>query len=94
MTSVKHLLLFTFAATSLYAAPRIACDSPKYDFGTVIGQEKITREFVLWNRGDSLLKIPKIKDCCGVKSTITPMVIPPRIQRRVQVRVHHPQPLR
>lgn len=64
-------------AVPSFAAPRIVCDAPKYDFGTVIGQEKISREFILWNRGDSPVKISKIKNCCGVASTITPMEILP-----------------
>ena len=55
----------------------MGCDAPKYDFGTLIGSEKITHEFVLWNRGSSPVVIAKIKNCCGVKSSITPMVILP-----------------
>lgn len=64
-------------AISSVAAPRMVCDAPKYDFGTVIGQEEITREFILWNRGDSPVIISKIKNCCGVASTIIPMEILP-----------------
>ncbi|MCK4564779.1 MAG: DUF1573 domain-containing protein [Verrucomicrobia bacterium] len=55
----------------------MACDAPKHDFGTLIGSEKITHEFVLWNRGKSPLKIAKIKNCCGVTSSIKPMEILP-----------------
>ncbi|MDF7801992.1 DUF1573 domain-containing protein [Pontiellaceae bacterium B1224] len=65
------------AALPSLAAPRLHCDSPKYDFGTVIGQEKVMREFILWNRGDSPVQISKIKNCCGVESTIIPMKILP-----------------
>ncbi len=60
-----------------FAAPKIECKSPKYDFGTQIGSEKITHEFVLWNRGSDPLEIAKIKNCCGVASSINPMVILP-----------------
>lgn len=81
LTLKHHILiqcfLCLFVANLADASPRIACDAPKYDFETVIGEDKITREFVLQNRGDSTLKITKIKDCCGVKSTITPMEILP-----------------
>ena len=65
------------AAVQVVAGPRIGCDAPKYDFGSLIGSEKITHEFVLWNRGSSPVKIAKIKNCCGVTSSITPMVILP-----------------
>ncbi len=70
-------ILCLFAAIESVAVPRIECDSPKHDFGTLIGSEKITHEFVLWNRGSSPVVIAKIKNCCGVKSSITPMEILP-----------------
>lgn len=76
----KIYLLFplcALVANQTVAAPRIVCDSPKYDFGTVIGQDEITHEYVLWNRGDSPVKISNIKNCCGVSSSITPMEILP-----------------
>lgn len=74
-----HILccLCLFVAIPIFAAPRIECDAPKYDFGTVIGQEQITHEFIIWNKGDEPLKILKIKNCCGTKSTVVPMVIAP-----------------
>jgi hypothetical protein len=69
--------LCSFVANPLHAAPRIECDAPRYDFGTVIGRERIVHEFVLRNVGDEPLEILKIKDCCGVASTVEPMIIPP-----------------
>lgn len=70
-------LLSTFVAIPSFAAPRLHCDKPKYDFGTVIGQEKITHKFFLTNKGNDPVKISNIKNCCGVTSTITPMEIMP-----------------
>jgi hypothetical protein len=49
-------LLFVCVANLAVAAPRIACDAPEYDFGTVSDQNTITREFTIWNRGDSDLR--------------------------------------
>lgn len=69
--------LCLFVTIPLHAAPRIECENTKYDFGTVIGQEPITHEFILWNRGDESLEIVKIKDCCGVKSSAESMTISP-----------------
>lgn len=69
--------LCSLAANDVVAAPRIECRSPKYDFGTVIGGASITNAFILWNRGDEPVIISKIKNCCGVKSTIVPMEIAP-----------------
>ncbi|MDF7808823.1 DUF1573 domain-containing protein [Pontiellaceae bacterium B12219] len=59
------------------AAPRIVCDAPKYDFGTVIGKDQITHEFILTNIGDEPVRISNIKNCCGTKSTVEPMEIFP-----------------
>ncbi|MBN2162436.1 MAG: DUF1573 domain-containing protein [Pontiellaceae bacterium] len=69
--------LCSFTTSLLQAAPRIECEHPKFDFGTVIGQEQITHEFVIWNRGDEPLMISKIKNCCGVETEVEPMTIPP-----------------
>ena len=59
------------------AAPKIECASPKYHFGTQIAGEPVVHEFVLVNQGDEPLEIIKIKDCCGVKSSVSPSIIPP-----------------
>ena len=78
--SFKFILLAlgsVFIVPSLLAAPRIGCNSPKYDFGTLIESEKITHEFILRNRGDHPLVIATIKNCCGVESSITPKIILP-----------------
>ncbi|MDF7802189.1 DUF1573 domain-containing protein, partial [Pontiellaceae bacterium B1224] len=64
-------------ANHAVAVPKIHCDAPKYDFGTVIGQEKITHTFILINKGDEPLVISKIKNCCGVESKVVPKMIPP-----------------
>jgi hypothetical protein len=74
---LSQLSLCSFAAITIFSSPRIIFDSPKYDFGTVIGQDEITHEYVLWNRGDSPVKISSIKNCCGTKSSIMPMEILP-----------------
>lgn len=60
-----------------FSAPKIECDVPKYDFGTVIAGDAITHRFVIWNRGDEPLEIVKIKNCCGVETSVDPMIIAP-----------------
>lgn len=64
------------ALTSI-AGPRLVCESPKYDFGSVIGRDQIEHAFVLTNKGDEPVKISSIKNCCGVTSSVTPMEILP-----------------
>ena len=69
--------LFALAGSLLYAAPRIACDSPVYDFGTVTNGMKIIHEFTIWNRGSSPLTITKVRACCGMKASMDCMEIAP-----------------
>jgi hypothetical protein len=70
-------LLIALAGSLLYAAPRIACDSPVCDFGTVTNGMKITHEFMIWNRGNSPLTITKVRACCGMKASMDDMEIAP-----------------
>ena len=74
---IPSLALCLFVANTLFAAPSIECEQPKFDFGTVIGQEPIAHEFIIWNKGDEPLVISKIKNCCGVETTVVPMTIAP-----------------
>ncbi len=76
-SAVLLFFLTIFVVNSVSAAPRIECENPKYDFGTVIGRDQITHEFIIWNRGDEPLEIMKIKNCCGVETKVEPMTIPP-----------------
>ncbi len=71
------LSLLTFVANLAVATPRIECDSPVYDFGTVTDQNKITHEFTIWNRGDTMLTITKVRACCGMKASMGCMEIAP-----------------
>jgi len=85
LCSLNHSLRSLFLAgiiasqttTSLYAAPKIECDAPRYDFGTVVGRESITNRFIVRNAGDEPLVVSQIKNCCGVESVVEPMTIPP-----------------
>lgn len=70
-------ILCLFAVNVSVAGPKLHCGAPKYDFGTVIGRDSIAHEFILTNRGDEPVVISSIKNCCGVKSTLVPMTIPP-----------------
>jgi hypothetical protein len=70
-------VLSSLMANPVVAAPQIACDVSKYDFGTLMGREKITHEFILRNKGNEPVLISKIKNCCGVESVMTPRIILP-----------------
>jgi hypothetical protein len=75
--TLSLVTLFAFAATLAGAAPRIECDAPVYNFGTLIEQDEIIHKFTIWNRGDSKLKISKVRACCGMKASMDSMEIAP-----------------
>jgi hypothetical protein len=80
ISNAKSRCLFVLTALTgslLHAAPRIACDSPVYDFGTVTNGIKISHEFTIWNRGNSPLTITKVRACCGMTASMDSMEIAP-----------------
>ena len=78
-TTFQHLFwLFVLTGSLLYAAPRIACDFPAYDFGTVTNGCKISHEFTVWTRGSSPLAITRVRACCGLKASMDSLEIAPR----------------
>lgn len=69
--------LCVFTVDPGFAAPRIECANPTYDFGTQISGQAITNRFILSNAGDEPLEIVQIKNCCGVETKVAPMTVPP-----------------
>ncbi len=70
-------VLLLWVAFNVGAAPRLQCENPNFDFGTMINPDKISHEFMLKNIGDEPVRISTIKNCCGVSSSIDPMIILP-----------------
>lgn len=65
-------LLLCLAATNIAAAaPRIACDSPVYDFGTAEDRDFVEHFFEIRNAGDEPLRIGNLRACCGASATIS-----------------------
>jgi hypothetical protein len=59
-------------------APRIVCDEPTYDFGTVQNQEAIEHVFLLKNEGTATLEISGAKSFCGCTvASISDTNVPP-----------------
>ncbi len=61
------LMAFVFLHTQSLEAgtPRLVCDAPIYDFGSVDGAIPITHTFHLRNEGDEDLRIKKVHAPCG-----------------------------
>jgi Protein of unknown function (DUF1573) len=58
--------------------PRIACDEPNFDFGTVDNQTTVEHTFLIKNIGDTTLEITQVKPACGCTiAELTEKVVPP-----------------
>jgi len=83
------LLLFCVAvlfwAGTTLSAPKIACDSPVYDFGNADINTTIEHMFTLWNRGDTPLEIGNLRACCGGSMSVAAMTIDPGSNTQVKV---------
>lgn len=49
--------------------PRLVCDEPAYNFGTVQNRDSIEHTFLLRNEGDSDLVIKRVHTSCGCTTT-------------------------
>ena len=61
------LMFLIFSQTN--KAPKIQCDEPTYDFGTISQINTIKHKFVIKNIGNDILKILNIKVTCGCTVT-------------------------
>jgi hypothetical protein len=59
------LLLAAWVPSGIASAPRLVCDEPLHDFGTVDGSAPASHTFTLRNEGDADLLIKKIHAPCG-----------------------------
>jgi hypothetical protein len=59
------------ASLSGRAAPNIKFDKTVHDFGEVVSNKKYTGRFEITNAGNRLLRITKVKPCCGVRATLS-----------------------
>jgi len=64
-TILIAVLTILCLAVSAFGAPRLAAESPVYDFGTLLQGKKVEHRFKLENRGDQPLKIYRVETTCG-----------------------------
>lgn len=50
---------------SLFAAPKIVCDHPEFDFGTVDDAPSVEHVYRIRNAGDSELQVTNVRASCG-----------------------------
>jgi len=71
------LMLAAVAAVQAQA-PRIHCENPVWDFGTISDKQPVAYRFALENRGDLTLTVEKVVSTCGCTvSVMKEPVIPP-----------------
>lgn len=82
--------LLTFLASlacapGVFAAPRIVCNSPAFDFGATANTGAVAHAFIVWNQGDSPLEINRVFSCCGATTQLDSKTIPPGTNTAVRV---------
>lgn len=58
-------------------SPRLACDQPAHEFGSVDNRKSVERTFILKNEGAAPLVITKIHGCCGASTRLGQPTIAP-----------------
>lgn len=68
--------------------PRIFCEEPNFDFGTVTSQNPVEHTFVFKNTGDTTLEISSVRPACGCTvADVTEKVVPPGGESRMTARL-------
>lgn len=62
--------LVFLSTASVFAAPDLQIDNPKFDFGEVFQGEKVRHVFEFVNQGDETLKIDRVRSSCGCTAVL------------------------
>lgn len=69
-------------------APKLVCDEPAFDFGTMDNSQAVEHTFVLRNEGDLTLEITQVRPSCGCTvASISERSVPPGGESRVTARL-------
>lgn len=76
------------AAPAHTPAPRLVCEAPEFDFGTVDNSQTVEHTYVLKNTGDLTLEITQVRPSCGCTvASITERNVPPGGETRITARL-------
>lgn len=71
------------------SGPRISCDEPVFDFGTVDNRTTVEHTFILKNTGDTTLEIQNVRAACGCTvADINPKEVLPGGESRLTARLN------
>ncbi|MFO7870955.1 MAG: DUF1573 domain-containing protein [Kiritimatiellia bacterium] len=73
--------------SAVFCAPQIACRKPVHRFGTVDSDVVLKHSFTIENKGDSTLRIGRLRGCCGAEMEIADRTIPPGSNTALNVRL-------
>lgn len=73
---------------ALAQRPRLVCDEPVYDFGTVDPSTPVEHTFVIRNEGDVTLEITRVHASCGCTvASISSQSVPPGGESKISSRL-------
>lgn len=58
-------IFFLVASMTAWAAPKIACDEPKWEFEKVMEGKELSHSFKVKNQGDEVLNLENVRGSCG-----------------------------
>lgn len=74
---VGACLLLAFGVVRGADQPRISCDAPAYDFGTLDQSNTVEHVFVIRNLGTAPLQMTHVHACCGATAVLTTNLLAP-----------------
>ena len=75
-------------APTVVPAPRLVCEAPVFNFGTVDNAQSVEHTFVLRNEGDLSLEIGQVRPSCGCTvASVSERMVPPGGETRITSRL-------
>lgn len=70
-------------------APKLVCDAPEFDFGTVDNSQSVTHTYVVRNDGDLTLEISNVRPSCGCTvASISERNVPPGGETKITAQLN------
>jgi len=60
-----------------FGSPKIVCENPVFDFGTLESGTSFRHSFVISNAGNASLELSRVRACCGTTASLTDKSVSP-----------------
>ncbi len=77
MRMTVFVAVFLSLAASAFAEPRLVVPPNGLDLGEIEAGRPVSGSLSMRNSGDAVLRVSRVKACCGAEASLEPMEIPP-----------------